>query len=136
MSNAHKEVVKTYFEAMGAGDVELFASTLTEDYRAVIAGFSKMSGTMDRDEVLAFVGDVPSMTKSGISFEIRCLTAEEDRVACESQGSSVMANGVEYNNQYIHLFRFRDGRIRQVTEYMDTQLAEKVLLPLSGGGGR
>lgn len=130
MSNAHKEVVKTYFKSMGAGDVELFKSTITEDYRAVIAGYSKISGTMDRDEVLAFVGGVPSLTKSGISFEIRCLTAEEDRVACESAGRSVMANGVEYNNQYIHLFRFRDAKIRQVTEYMDTQLAEKVLLPL------
>ncbi|MEU1275462.1 nuclear transport factor 2 family protein [Streptomyces sp. NPDC005799] len=130
MSNAHKEVVKTYFKAMGAGDVELFKSTITEDYRAVIAGYSKISGTMDRDAVLAFVEGVPSMTRSGISFEIRCLTAEEDRVASESLGRSVMVNGAEYNNQYIHLFRFHDGRIRQVTEYMDTQLAEKTLLPL------
>lgn len=130
MSNAHKEVVRTYFKSMGAGDVELFKSAITDDYKAVIAGYSKLSRTMDRDEVLGFVGAVPDMTKSGISFEIRCLTAEEDRVASESVGRSVMANGAEYNNQYIHLFRFRDGKIHQVTEYMDTQLAEKVLLPL------
>lgn len=130
MSNAHKEVVRTYFKSMGEGDVELFKSTITEDYCAVIAGYSKLSGTMDRDAVLGFVASVPSITKSGISFEIRCLTAEEDRVACESLGRSVMANSAEYNNQYIHLFRFRDGKIRQVTEYMDTKLAEKVLLPL------
>lgn len=130
MTNAHKEVVRTYFKSMGAGNVELFKSTLTEDYYALIAGYSQISGIQNRDEVLAFVASVPSITKSGISFEIRCLTAEEDRVACESQGQSVMANGTEYNNQYIHLFRFRDGKICQVTEYMDTKLAETVLLPL------
>jgi uncharacterized protein len=89
-----------------------------------------MAIIQDRDQVVAFVGAVPQMTKDGIRFEVLSLTAEDDRVACESEGQSTLSTGVEYNNHYIHLLRFRDGKICEVREYMDTQLAETALLPL------
>jgi uncharacterized protein len=132
MSEAHKKVARDYFRALGSGDVDLFKSTISDDYFAQVSGYCKLSGRHDRDQVLAFVASVPEVTKSGINFEIKSITAEEDRVACETQGRSVMANGAEYNNDYLHLFRFRDGKIYQVTEYMDTKLAEDVLLPQAG----
>jgi ketosteroid isomerase-like protein len=132
MSNteAHKDAVRTYFKAMGDGDVDSFRSVITDDYVAVISGQSKISGTLTYDQVLAFVGGVPKMTTGGFNFDILSLTAEDDRVVSESQGHSTLSNGAEYDNQYIHLFRFRDGKIREVKEYMDTTLAENVLLPV------
>lgn len=129
-NEAHKDAVRTYFKAMGAGDVDLFRSVISDDYVAIISGQSNISGTLTYDQVLAFVGGVPKMTKGGFNFDIVSLTAEDDRVASESNGQSTLSNDAEYNNQYIHLFRFRDGKIREVREYMDTTLAEKVLLPV------
>ncbi|CAI7979683.1 Nuclear transport factor 2 family protein [Frankia sp. Hr75.2] len=129
-NEAHKDAVRTYFKAMGAGEVDLFRSVITDDYVAIVCGKSKISGTLTYDQVLAFVGGVPQMTKNGFNFEIASLTAEDDRVVSESTGKSTLSNGAEYNNQYTHLFRFRDGKIREVKEYMDTTLAEKVLLPV------
>jgi ketosteroid isomerase-like protein len=129
-SEGHKDAVRTYFKAMGAGDVESFRSVITEDYVAVISGRSKISGILTYDQVLAFVGGASTMTKDGFNFDIVSLTAEDDRVVCESEGRSTLANRAEYNNQYLHLFRFRDGKIREVREYMDTALAESVLLPV------
>ena len=71
----------------------------------------------------------PKITKSGIEFKILNLTAEDDRVACEAQGFSTMINGKAYNNEYHFLFSFRDGKVCQVKEYLDTKLADEVLGP-------
>ena len=36
-------------------------------------------------------------------------------------------SGKPYNNEYCWVFRLDGGRIKEVTEYMDTQLAEAAL---------
>lgn len=128
----HKEAVRTYIRALGTGDVDEFASVLTDDFVAIICGRSVISGPMSREDVLAFIKQVPTISPDGCNLEILSLSAEDDRVACESEGHIVLSNGAEYNNMYIHLFRFRDGKIREVKEYMDTELAVNVYLPVMG----
>jgi len=56
------------------------------------------------------------------------MTAEDDRVAVEVSGESIHASGKPYNNKYHFLLIIRDGKIIQLKEYMDTQLAAKILL--------
>ena len=55
------------------------------------------------------------------------MTAEGDRVAVEAESRGVHASGLPYNNYYHFLFRFRDGELVRLTEYMDTELATDVL---------
>jgi uncharacterized protein len=129
--DAHKKVARTYLESMaGAGDVDLFASTITDDYVTVLTGQSKMSGTLTREQHLAFVRAIPKMFTTGLNFEILSLTAEDDRVACESRVTATLTNGLDYNNEYVHLFRFREGKIYRTNEFMDSALAEEALLPI------
>ena len=54
--------------------------------------------------------------------------AEGDRVAVEISGEAIHASGETYNNQYHFLLRIQDGKILELKEYMDTQLAAKILL--------
>ena len=56
------------------------------------------------------------------------MTAEEERVAVEINREAVHAAGGTYNNQYHFLLRIKDGKILELKEYMDTQLAAKILL--------
>ena len=56
------------------------------------------------------------------------MTAEENRVAAEVNGEAVHASGETYNNQYHFLLIIKDGKILELKEYMDTQLAAKILL--------
>lgn len=51
------------------------------------------------------------------------ITAEGDRVAVESRTQGTTPDGRTYTNEYHYLFRFRDGKILKVKEYMDTQAA-------------
>ena len=49
-------------------------------------------------------------------------------MAVEISGEAIHASGETYNNQYHFLLRIKDGKILELKEYMDTQLAAKILL--------
>ena len=53
--------------------------------------------------------------------------ADGDYVAVEARGSNVTKAGVPYNNNYCFVFRLADGKLAEVTEYMDTELVTAVL---------
>ena len=57
-------------------------------------------------------------------------TAEwADFVVIEHSGRNELADGRRYNNNYCWVFRFQDGLIQEVREYMDTQLVTETFGP-------
>jgi ketosteroid isomerase-like protein len=130
MTEENKEVARTYLKALGTGDTATMDSILAEGMGTHCRGTSMISGKRERQDVLDFVDRVPQVFKDGIRFEFESITAEEDRVACQLKGFSTLANGEEYNNEYVFLFFFRDGKICHMDEYIDTAYADEVLRPL------
>lgn len=55
--------------------------------------------------------------------------AEGDHVVIECQGKVTTKAGQPYHNQYCYVCRLEDGKLKELTEYMDTALAESVLVP-------
>jgi ketosteroid isomerase-like protein len=54
--------------------------------------------------------------------------ADGDVVVVEARGRAELKGGGHYNNTYCFVFDFNaDGKLKQVTEYMDTDLAVRVL---------
>jgi ketosteroid isomerase-like protein len=64
------------------------------------------------------------------SFELRCLTAEDDRVSVVAKGYSLIEDGtpagVRYDNTYHWLMQVRDGRIVQAKKFCDPRLSDDV----------
>ena len=52
---------------------------------------------------------------------------EGDAVAVEARSRGMHVSGREYSNEYHFLFRFRDGLIVRLKEYMDTERVTDVL---------
>lgn len=88
-----------------------------------------MAGTRNRDELLSAARMPSSITKDGINFEIRHLTAEQDHVSAEVR-LSIMVNGTPYNNEYHFLFTLRDGVIVAISEYFCSKLVEDAFGPI------
>lgn len=132
MSAANKAMVQTFLAALGRGDAATLKTIVTDDVMVITAGSSNVSGPRDYNVIMAIADAFTKITKSGIEFKILHLTAEDDRVACEAQGFSTMINDKPYNNVYHFLFSFRDGKVCQVKEYLDTKLADDVLGPYIG----
>jgi uncharacterized protein len=128
----NKQVMRDFLKALGSGDAAAMEKLLTDDVKAVCTGTCVMSGTRSRAEILGALAMLSSVTQKGIEFKILNLTAEADRVSCEFEGCSTLANGTPYNNQYHFLVFLRDGRICLIKEYMDTKLVEERFRPLMG----
>jgi ketosteroid isomerase-like protein len=55
--------------------------------------------------------------------------ADDDYVAVEARGDNVTKSGQRYDNQYCLVFRLENGKIKQIREYCDSTLVERVLGP-------
>jgi ketosteroid isomerase-like protein len=55
--------------------------------------------------------------------------AEGDYVVVEARGDNVTRTGIRYDNQYCMVWKIETGRIKQIKEYCDSALVERVLGP-------
>ncbi|MDA9916856.1 nuclear transport factor 2 family protein [Gammaproteobacteria bacterium] len=127
ISDQNKTITKEFFEALSTGS-DQYLDFYTDESIIWTAGNNAIGGTRTKKEVVSFAQNILSAFPTGITFNIKGMTAEEERVAVEISGEAMHASGETYNNQYHFLLRIKDGKILELKEYMDTQLAAKILL--------
>lgn len=81
----------------------------------------------DRKSYDAMVSSSGDLFPQGIVIKVTDAVADNDRVMLEAHGSGPLADGRIYANHYIFTFRFRDGLICEVAEYLDTAYAQALL---------
>ena len=120
-SEENKKIVKSFFESLSSG-TNAYLDYYTDESEIWTAGQNAIGGRRTKAEVESFADGILSR------FEITSMIAEDDRVAAEVKGDAVHASGQVYQNEYHFLVRLKDNKIIELKEYMDTQLAAKVLL--------
>jgi uncharacterized protein len=68
------------------------------------------------------------------SVEVHGIHGDGDTVVVEHSGRNELPDGRRYDNNYCWVFRFRDGLIAEVREYMDTQLVTETFGADEGSG--
>lgn len=129
MTDQNKATVIRFIEAMGNGDAAAADECLAPDAIAVTKGFSRFTGTTQRDAIVALIGSMKHLVPTGLRPKILTLIAEGDIVAAEFEGDAVTHKGVPYHNQYCMMFTLKNGRIVRTHEYFCTKHAEEALLP-------
>jgi len=127
ITDQNKEITKEFFEALSNGS-DKYLDFYTDESIIWTAGNNAMGGTRTKEEVVGFAQNILSAFPTGITFNIKGMTAEDERVAVEINGEAMHASGATYNNQYHFLLIIKDEKILELKEYMDTQLAAKILL--------
>lgn len=128
-----KDVVRRFAETFSTMQYDDWGELLADDATYEFPGEAIVSGVFTKAEMIEKVKGIPYIFPAGIQLEIRSMTAEEDRISVEAQGSAVSIEGVPYNNRYHMMFVIRDGRIKTAREYCDTKLADKLFGPFMGG---
>ena len=123
----NKQITREFFEALSTGS-DKYLDFYTDESIIWTAGNNAIGGTRTKAEVVSFAQNILSAFPAGITFNIKGMTAEDERVAVEINGEAIHASGETYNNKYHFLLRIKDGKILELKEYMDTQLAAKILL--------
>lgn len=125
----NRHLIESFFEAGNRGDLDRCLGLLDEHVTWTNIGSTKFSGTFVGKQALLrdLLGPVFGKLKSGIRSTLQNMVAERDFVVVQSRGHAETVDGRQYNNTYCHVFRIQAGKISEVTEYMDTELAKSVL---------
>ena len=126
-SEENKKIAVKFFDLLSSGSEE-YLDFYCDDSIIWTAGENAIGGKRSKEEIVEFAQGILAAFPNGIAFNITGITAEDDRVAVEVSGDAIHASGQAYNNKYHFLLIIRDGKIMELKEYMDTQLAAKILL--------
>ncbi len=138
-SDRNKQLVRSYFDAIGASDLERVASLMAPDLRFRCAGGTGAVDSVVFHSPAELLADLRQSLGGlfdaavGIAPEILSLTAEEDRVVAEVRIRGRSAHtGRGYDNLYAFFFWIRDGRFREIHEHLDTAYVNAALLGPAG----
>jgi uncharacterized protein len=121
-----KQQARDFLLAIAVRDVARIDALLHPEARYWVAGTTHLFGWAGWRTRAAFMDWARTPTifvDGGAQVNFGATTAEQDRLALESTNLGVTPDGRTYTNAYHHLFRFRDERIVEVKEYLDTGLA-------------
>ncbi|MFF3228935.1 nuclear transport factor 2 family protein [Nocardia suismassiliense] len=129
-SDKNKQLMKELFAGLAQGDGTRMNELLAEDCRWTVIGTTPLSGTNIGKE--AIDNAVTAHLLGRLDGPIICIAdrfiAEDDHVVIQFHGQATTTQGRPYNNTYCWVCRLSDGQIREVTEYVDTQLVMTTLL--------
>ena len=125
----NKRLLQHIYDELAKGNRRPFGDALADDFTWIIAGRSAWAGTWrGRTQVREGLLE-PLFAQFATPYRNTADTsiAEDDRVVVLCRGEVTTRRGAAYDNQYCNVFRLRDGKIVELIEYMDTELADRVL---------
>ena len=118
-------------EARSRRDPTPFIAAMADDFVWRISGSSAWSGEYvgKADVCERLLKPLYSQFVAPSSLTATRILADGDYVVVECQGDATKISGERYANTYCFVIRIQDGQLREMTEYMDTALVERVLQP-------
>jgi hypothetical protein len=120
----NKQLIQNMFAELSKGNAEAFLGNMADDVRFTIIGTTKYSGTFKgkQELITKLLGPLTAQLEGGITLTPENFIAEGDYVAMQARGKATTKSGKPYNNTYCQVFRIANGKVQEVTEYLDTEL--------------
>jgi ketosteroid isomerase-like protein len=125
----NRKVVVDFFGHISAGDFDSATALLSDDMAWTLTGTTPLSGTYKPLTSVQenFLGPFAGLVEDGhIEMDLLETIADGERVIALLNGKAKGKFG-DYNNTYCHVFRVRDGKVLDVTEFCDTVMIETAL---------
>jgi len=125
----NKQLVQQIFAGLAEGNSKLFVESMADDFAWTVTGTTPWSKTYQgKQTVLAdLFGALRSRVVPLLKTIAERIIAEDDIVVVEARGSNTTTAGKPYNNRYCFVFRLAEGKLKEVTEYLDTELVTSAL---------
>ena len=129
----NRRLITGILAELEAGNSRPFADAMADGVRWITPGSSVWARTYEgKPAVLHFLGvAVRGQLVERVRLTPRRILADADHVVVEARGNATTRNGKPYNNDYCFIFRLAAGKITEVTEYLDTDLATSALAPVA-----
>lgn len=125
----NKKLVQQVYEDSANSSGTTFVDNLADDASWIVTGrYSWSHEFRGREAIMeGLMGHFRSL------FAVRPRTvafnfiAEGDHVVVEARGDNMTKAGLRYDQQYCMVYRIENGRIREIKEYCDSTMVERVL---------
>jgi ketosteroid isomerase-like protein len=124
MTRNNHDIVEAFFAAMPNG--KLTTDFFTHDSES---GSITSPAPSSAEAYVRGIAPLQSLFPDGVHYAVQSITAEEDRASAEVLGEGTFADGTQYQNRYVFLFEFRDGKIARTFEYYDPKPVEELIMP-------
>ncbi|MFI5537593.1 nuclear transport factor 2 family protein [Nocardia sp. NPDC051900] len=124
----NKRLLTEIFEQMSLGNTRALSDAMADDFRWVFPGDWSWSGTWQPKSAVLEGLLRPLMAQfAEYRSAADMIVAADDRVVVQARAEAVTTRGETYNQTYCFIFRVAEGKLREVVEYCDTALVERVL---------
>ena len=127
----NKQLVQQIFADSANRSGTTFADSLADDASWTVTGQYSWSHQFKGRE--AILSGLMGQFRSFFAERPRTLAynfvADGDFVVVEARGDNVTKAGLRYDNQYCLVYRIENGKIKEIKEYCDSTLVERVLGP-------
>jgi ketosteroid isomerase-like protein len=129
--NENKRVIEHVYAELARGNSRPFVDALADDVRWRMIGSTAWSGVYEGKEAVLKTLLAPLRAQFSGQYTARAerLIAEGDLVVAEVRGRVETTRGGRYDNTYCFIFRLAEGKISEMTEYLDTALVDAALQP-------
>jgi ketosteroid isomerase-like protein len=128
-TSENKQLLEAIFAGLAQGDSRPFINAMDDDFQWTVTGNTPWSRTYAGKQVV--LTELFGALRSRIEGRIRTIPdrfiAEGDFVVVEAHGQNTTVKGEPYNNRYCFVFRLAGGKLKEVTEYLDTELVTATL---------
>ena len=125
----NKRLLQSIFSELAQGNSRPLVEAMAEDCCWTVTGSNRWSGTYKGKQ--AVLDELLAALRARIDGRVKTIAhrfiAEDDFVVVEARGSNTTKTGQPYNNSYCFVFRLAEGKLKEITEYMDTELVSAVL---------
>ena len=127
----NKRLMEGVFAELANGNGQPFMDSLGEDIRWTVTGTSAWSRTYEgkRAVIDELMRPLFSQFAGPYKNAASHIIADGDHVVVECQGNVTTKSGKPYNQTYCYVCRMADGKVRELTEYLDTELVSEALEP-------
>jgi uncharacterized protein len=125
----NKRLMQAIFSELAQGNGKPFTESMAEDFCWTITGTTAWSRTYSGKATVLneLLRPLFSQFADRYTNVAHRFVAEDDIVVIECRGRVTTNSGKPYNNAYCYVVRLEDGKLRELTEYLDTALVESAL---------
>ena len=130
METANKQLLRHVYAEISKGNVQPLLDSLADDVEWTIIGSTALSGTSrGKQEVIdKLLKPIRARLADGpIVFQPERFIAEGEYVVMQAKGRATALSGKPYNNTYCIVCRIVDGKVKEMVDYVDTELITTAL---------
>ena len=124
----NKKLMQHIFVELSKGNGNPFIESMADDISWTVTGTTKWSKTYHGKQAVLteLLGPLFSQFADQYTNTAHRFIAEDDYVVVECRGHVTTKAGTPYNNTYCWVCRIAEGKLQELTEYMDTALVTAV----------